>query len=35
MENIPNKRRAITILVFLGAILVMVATWNPVKNDAV
>jgi hypothetical protein len=34
MENILNKHRAISILAVLGAILVMVATWNPVKNEA-
>jgi hypothetical protein len=33
MESQLNKRRAISILAVLGAILVMVATWSPLNGE--
>jgi hypothetical protein len=35
MESTLNKRRAITILAVLGAILVMIASWNPGDNESI
>ena len=35
MESAVSKRRAIGILGVLGAILVMIASWNPDDNDAI
>jgi hypothetical protein len=35
MESTTNKRRAISILAVLGAILVMIAAWNPDNNEAI
>jgi hypothetical protein len=35
MESAMNKRRAISILAVLGAILVMIAGWNPDRNEAI
>jgi hypothetical protein len=35
MENQLNKRRAISILAVLGAILVMIATWNPGGDESI
>ena len=29
MQSTVNKRRAISILAVLGAVLVMIASWNP------
>lgn len=34
MDNTSNKRRAISILAVLGAILVMIAAWNQDENRA-
>jgi len=34
MENTLSKRRAISILAVLGAILYMVAAWNPDGKNA-
>jgi hypothetical protein len=34
MENNLNKRRAISILAVFGAILVMIAAWNPGAGEA-
>ena len=35
MENTVNKRRAISILAVLGAVLLMIAAWNPGDNEAI
>lgn len=35
MESAVRKRRGISILVVLGAILVMIASWNPGDNDVI
>jgi hypothetical protein len=35
MDNALNKRRAISILAVLGAILVMIAGWNPGANERI
>ncbi len=35
MQNGLNKRRAIGILVVLGAFLVMIAGWNTGQNEAI
>jgi hypothetical protein len=35
MDSTLNKRRAISILAVLGAILVMIAAWNPDDNKAI
>jgi hypothetical protein len=34
MENDLNKRRAIGILAVLGAILVVIASWNSGENES-
>jgi hypothetical protein len=34
MDNTLNKQRAISILAVLGAILYMIAAWNPDSNKA-
>jgi len=33
MQSTLNKRRAISILAVLGAVLVMIASWNPGQNE--
>lgn len=33
MESALNKRRAISVLVVLGAILVMIASWNSADRE--
>jgi len=35
MSSTLSKRRAIGILAVLGAILVMIASWNPGDSDAI
>ena len=35
MDSIINKRRALGILAVLGAILVMIAGWNPSENESI
>jgi hypothetical protein len=35
MESQLSKRRAISILSVLGALLVMIATWNPGDNESI
>jgi hypothetical protein len=35
METQLSKRRAISILAVLGALLVMIATWNPGDNESI
>jgi hypothetical protein len=35
MESQLSKRRAISILAVLGALLVMIATWNPGDNESI
>jgi predicted phage tail protein len=32
MENSINKRRAICIMAVFGAVLILVATWNPAQG---